>query len=269
MLFHERSKYQDVLMLSTPDVGTANGYGKVLVLDGVIQVTERDQFAYAEMITHLPLFAHKNPEHVLLIGGGDGAVLCEIVKHKSVKSVTICEIDEMVIDMSKRFYPQYADIWKHPKLKVHVGDGAAFLDSHKKNFDVVIVDSSDPVGPAEVLFQKKFFKSCKRALRSGGILCTQGECMWLHVNIISAVLKVNRELFPTVEYAYGTIPTYPSGQIGYVLCCKDADNKVNKPKRSVKKALGKKKAASLQYYTTDIHGAAFVLPSFVKDALKK
>ena len=136
VLFHQRSKFQDVLILDTET------YGRVLVLDGVIQVTQRDQFSYAEMITHLPMFAHPDPEHVVLIGGGDGAVLTEIVKHRSVKTVTICEIDEMVIEVSKKFFPEYAAVWTHPKLTVHIGDGAAFLDSHKKKFDIVIVDSS-------------------------------------------------------------------------------------------------------------------------------
>lgn len=236
------------------------------MLDGVIQVTQRDQFSYAEMITHLPLFAHPNPEHVILIGGGDGAVLTEIVKHKSVKSVTICEIDEMVIEASKRFYPEYAAIWSHPKLRVHIGDGAAFLDGHKNKFDVVIVDSSDPVGPAEALFQRKFFKSCKKALRKGGILCTQGECQWLHAKIIGEVTQFCKGLFTEVEYGFTTIPTYPSGQIGFVLCSKGKNN-LKKPKRSVKKALRKKARKSLRYYNEDVHQAAFALPTFTREEL--
>ena len=241
-------------------------YGTVLVLDGVIQVTQRDQFSYAEMITHLPLFAHPNPRDVLLIGGGDGAVLTEIVKHKSVKSVTICEIDEMVINVSKKYYPEYAGVWTHPKLKVHIGDGAAFLEAHKKSFDVVIVDSSDPVGPAEALFEEKFFKSCKKALRKNGILCTQGECQWLHTKIIGEVLQFCSGLFKTVEYAYTTIPTYPSGQIGFIMCGKGSYS-LRKPKNKVKKALKKKERKSLKYYNEEIHGAAFAIPQFVKTAI--
>ena len=241
-------------------------YGTVLVLDGVIQVTQRDQFSYAEMITHLPLFAHPNPEHVVLIGGGDGAVLTEIVKHKSVKSVTICEIDEMVIDVSKKYFPEYADVWTHPKLTIHIGDGAAFLESHRKEFDVVIVDSSDPVGPAEALFEASFFKSCKRALKKDGILCTQGECQWLHAKIIGGVLKFCGDLFKKVEYAYTTIPTYPSGQIGFVMCGR-SDFSLRKPKRKVKKALKKKERKSLKYYNHDIHRAAFALPTFTMEAI--
>lgn len=243
-------------------------YGTMLVLDGVIQVTQRDQFSYAEMIAHLPLFAHENPEHVLLVGGGDGAVLTEIVKHRSVKSVTICEIDEMVINVSKKYFPEYAAIWSHPKLKVHVGDGNAYLASHKKQFDVVIVDSSDPVGPAEALFEQPFFKHCKRALKKNGILCTQGECMWLHVEIIDGVLQFCRKIFRQVGYAYTTIPTYPSGQIGFVICGK-GDGSLKKAKRSVNKALGKKNAKTIKYYNTDIHRAAFVLPEFTRKALSK
>jgi len=262
VLLHERSKYQDVLMLDTTN------YGKVLVLDGVIQVTERDQFAYAEMLAHLPLFAHDNPQHVVLIGGGDGAVLGEIVKHKSVEKVTICEIDEKVIAVSKQHYPQYASIWSHPKVDIVIGDGAAYLEAHKKKFDVVIVDSSDPVGPADSLFQEKFFASCKKALKKNGVLCTQGECMWLHLKIIKHVTGFCKKLFPSVSYAYTTIPTYPSGSIGFVVCSKRENAKLNEPSVSVKKAVGKKQAKTLRYYTSDIHRAAFVLPRFVEMELE-
>jgi spermidine synthase len=232
----------------------------------VIQVTQRDQFSYAEMITHLPMFAHPNPEHVILIGGGDGAVLCEILKHKSVKSVTICEIDQMVIDVSKKHYPEYAHIWKHPKLKVMIGDGCAYLEAQKNKYDVVIVDSSDPVGPAEVLFQEKFFKSCKKALKKNGILCTQGECQWLHAKIIGEVTEFCGKLFKKVQYGFTTIPTYPSGQIGFVVCGK-GDFSLKKPKRSVKKALKKKHQKSLKYYNTQIHKAAFAIPQFTKEQI--
>lgn len=151
-----------------------------------------------------------------------------------------------------------------------IGDGAAYLEAHKKSFDVVIVDSSDPVGPAEALFQHAFFRSCHRALRKGGILCTQGECMWLHVDIIRQVLSTARELgFSRVEYAYTTIPTYPSGTIGFVVCRKDGKAKLSKATRSAKEALGKKGAKTLRYYSPELHAASFVLPNFVKKALNK
>jgi len=260
VLFHQRSKFQDVLILDTET------YGRVLVLDGVIQVTQRDQFSYAEMITHLPMFAHPDPEHVVLIGGGDGAVLTEIVKHRSVKTVTICEIDEMVIEVSKKFFPEYAAVWTHPKLTVHIGDGAAFLDSHKKKFDIVIVDSSDPVGPAEALFEQAFFRSCKRALKKDGVLCTQGECQWLHVDIIAQVTKSCQKLFKQVQYGFTTIPTYPSGQIGFIVCRKGRET-VKKPQNKVRKALTKKTRDSLKYYTEEIHRAAFAIPKFTLDKI--
>lgn len=263
VLFHQRSKYQDVLVLQTRD------YGTVLVLDGVIQVTQRDQFSYCEMISHLPLFAHPDPKNVLLIGGGDGAALSEIVKHKSVKRVTICEIDEMVIDVSKKYFPEYAAVWTHPKLKVYVGDGAAYLDKHRREFDVIIVDSSDPVGPAESLFQASFFKSCKKALTKKGILCTQGECQWLHTKIIGEVTQFCKELFRRVEYGFTTIPSYPSGQIGFVICCR-ANLDLTQPKRAVKKSLTKKaRKQGLKYYNEQVHRAAFVLPEFTRKQIHR
>jgi spermidine synthase len=149
------------------------------------------------------------------------------------------------------------------QLRVHIGDGAAFLDSHKNKFDVVIVDSSDPVGPAEALFQQSFFKSCRRALTKEGILCTQGECQWLHTKIIGEVTRFCSGLFTRVEYGFTTIPTYPSGQIGFVICGK-GNYSLKKPKRSVKKALKRSQRDSLKYYNTEIHRAAFAIPQFTK-----
>lgn len=215
------------------------------------------------------MFSHPNPEHVVLIGGGDGAVLCEVLKHKSVKTVTICEIDEKVIEVSKRYFPEYADVWKHPKLMKFVGDGCAFLGrkENRKRFDVIIVDSSDPVGPAEALFEQKFFQSCKKALRRDGILCTQGECQWLHVNIIEEVTKFCGGMFDKVQYGYTTIPTYPSGQIGFIICSK-GDYSLKKPHKSVKKALKKKDRHSLRYYNKKVHKAAFIIPEFAKSKIQ-
>jgi spermidine synthase len=207
ILHVEKSKFQDVLVFESEH------HGNVLVLDGVIQCTERDEFAYQEMIAHLPLNAHRNPEHVLVIGGGDGGVLREVVKHDCVKSVTLVEIDEVVIKVSKKYLPAMAAGFQHPKVNVVVGDGFEYLKNHQGQYDVIITDSSDPVGPAEALFTENFYNLMRKALTPGGIICTQGECQWLHLNIIKQVLDASRKLYPVVEYAYGSVPTYPSGKL--------------------------------------------------------
>jgi len=176
----EKSKYQDVLVFESAN------YGNVLVLDGVIQATERDEFAYLlvgswcvnsryqEMITHLAMNSHPNPEKVLVIGGGDGGVLREVVKHSCVKEAILCDIDEAVIRLSKKYLPSMAVGFQHPAVKVHIGDGFEFLKNYKNSFDVIITDSSDPEGPAESLFQEPYFKLLSEALRDGGVITTQG-----------------------------------------------------------------------------------------------
>jgi spermidine synthase len=169
VLHHEKSQYQDVLFFESAN------HGNVLVLDNVIQVTENDEFAYQEMIAHLALNAHPEPKRVLVIGGGDGGVLREVVKHESVEEAILCDIDEAVPRLSKTYLPAMAEGLTHPKSTVHIGDGFKFLDDYKNSFDVIITDSSDPDGPAESLFGKSYFQLLYNALRPGGVITTQGE----------------------------------------------------------------------------------------------
>lgn len=259
VLHHEKSKYQDVLIFESTD------YGNVLVLDNVIQCTERDEFAYQEMISHLALNSHPNPKKVLVIGGGDGGVLREVVKHECVEEAILCDIDEAVIRLSKQYLPHMAAGFESPKATVHVGDGFKFLEDYKNEFDVIITDSSDPQGPAEALFQKAYFELLHGALKEGGVISTQAENQWLHLELITELKKSCREVFPVAEYAYTTIPTYPSGQIGFMVCTKDATRDLTKPVRTVHAEEENKR---YRYYNSRIHEAAFVLPTFAKLALQ-
>jgi len=252
VLFQGKSDYQDVLVFKS------KSYGHVLVLDGVIQATERDEFAYQELLAHLPLCSHTNPEKVLVIGGGDGGILREVAKHKSVKSITICEIDKMVIDVSKKYLPEMAKGFDDPRVNLFIGDGYAYMKARPGEFDVIIVDSSDPVGPAETLFQKEFYENMKAALRPGGIICTQAESQWLHLDIIKNLIGMAKDLFTHAEYAFTTIPTYPSGQIGFLLGSLGDSCKIPKSKLE---------GVELNYYSPEIHSAAFVLPAFTRKAL--
>ncbi|MCL4169139.1 UNVERIFIED_CONTAM: hypothetical protein GTU68_045442 [Idotea baltica] len=161
-------------------------YGNTLVLDGLIQVTQRDEFPYQEMLANLPLQCHPNPRDVLVIGGGDGGVVREVTKHPQVENIVLCEIDEDVIEVSKRFLPFCAKGFDSPKLKIVVEDGFKFLESNKGKFDVIITDSSDPIGPGESLFKKEFYELIKNSLKNDGILCSQGK------KSISFVLDVQR-----------------------------------------------------------------------------
>jgi len=146
----------------------SKAYGMTLVLDNAIQITEKDECAYQEMIAHLPLFAHKNPKKVLVVGGGDGGVLREVAKHPGVEEIHLCEIDQMVIDVSKKYLPTIACGFNDPRVKVHVRDGFEFMKEHENAFDVIITDSSDPEGPASTLFGEAYFQLTKNALREGG-----------------------------------------------------------------------------------------------------
>uniref|UniRef100_H2YMD7 Spermidine synthase n=1 Tax=Ciona savignyi TaxID=51511 RepID=H2YMD7_CIOSA len=260
VLFHERSKYQDVLVFKSKT------YGNVLVLDGVIQCTERDEFSYQEMAAHLPLFSHPNPQNVLVIGGGDGGVIREILKHPSVESVTQCEIDQVVIDVCRKFLPSMSKSMDDSRVTQYIGDGLAFMRDNRAKYDVIITDSSDPQGPAECLFEKPYYELMRSALKDGGIICAQGECMWLHLKLICKMKEFCESLFPSVSYGYCTIPTYPSGQIGFMLCGLSKDTNFKEPCR----VLSESEYASmgLKYYNPEIHKAAFVLPQFAKLALQ-
>jgi spermidine synthase len=256
VLDHHRSEFQDILVFDS------STYGCVLVLDGVIQVTDRDEFAYQEMIAHIPLYAHPNPKKVLVIGGGDGGVLREIARHPSVEEIVICELDKDVIEVSKKYLPGLAKGYDDPRVIVHVMDGAKFMDENQDCFDVIITDSSDPVGPASVLFETPFYNAMHASLRNGGIVCTQGECMWLHLELIQPLVNSIKQTFTSVDYAYTTIPTYPSGQIGFIVASKGGSS-CKKPVRQP----DDKTLAELRYYTPALHEAAFVLPAFAQRAI--
>ncbi|RAL64026.1 hypothetical protein DID88_003214 [Monilinia fructigena] len=231
----------------------------------VKKATEHDEFSYQEMIAHLALNSHPNPKKVLVIGGGDGGVLREVIKHESVEEAILCDIDEAVIRLSKKYLPEMSVSYQHAKVKTHIGDGFKFLDDRKNEFDVIITDSSDPEGPAESLFQKPYFELLYGALKEGGVITTQAENQWIHLPIITKLKKECKEVFPNVEYAYTTIPTYPSGQIGFMVCCKDANRDLRKPLR---KWSPEEEEKLCRYYNAAIHEASFVLPTFARLALQ-
>jgi spermidine synthase len=288
-LWDKKSDYQHVQVFRNKVWGT------VLVLDGVIQVTEKDEIAYHELIAHIPLFSHKKPENVLVVGGGDGGTMREILKHPSVKKVVICEIDKMVIEVAKKFLPQLAVSYSDPRVTVVCQDAAKYMEQKdvQGTFDVIIADTSDPVGPAAALFEAPFYRCMYNALRPGGKVCTQAECVWLNLDLIQKLISENLDLFANVEYATTQIPTYPCGQIGFLLCSKSEDD--GKEVESPQKGKGKKKAkkrktkgkktiptcnkpvrkstgkdfesVTFKYYSEALHKAAFVLPAFVEKAI--
>ena len=172
----------------------SKSYGTVLVLDGVIQITDRDWHAYQEMISHPALLVHPNPENVLIVGGGDGAVIGEVLKHKCLKKLVLVEIDKMVVDVSKQFFPQF-NHWNDPRVTVLFDDGAKYLADNKNAFDLIIVDSSDPVGPAETLYTNTFYQNIRSALKEGGIFVQQVIHLLLcnSSNLLNYIVSIGRK----------------------------------------------------------------------------
>lgn len=252
VLYSNKSKFQQI------DLYQTRNHGKMLVLDGIIQLTQSDEFAYQEMLAHVPLFAHPNPENVLVIGGGDGGVLREIARHACVKIIDFCEIDEEVIKVSKEFLPDMACGFDDPRVRVHIGDGNSYLREQKNKYDVIIVDSSDPIGPGEALFERPFYENLKAALRQNGIIATQGESFFMHKECVANLVKITKELFEVQAYSYILVPTYPGGNIG--VCLGSLGPQLKTPCRTMSDAIQKQ----LNYYTPKIHEASFVLPYFAQ-----
>lgn len=217
-------------------------------------------FRYQEMIAHIPLNSHPNPEEVLVVGGGDGGVVREVLKHPSVKRVTLVDIDEAVIRVSRVYLPHMSALLSDPRVTIHVGDGFRYLAENEGKYDVIITDSSDPVGPAASLFQKPYFELLRGALKEGGNISAQGECLWIHLPLIRDLRDTTNALFPVAQYAFTTIPTYPSGQIGFTLASTAAGRDLSVPLRKIQ---------DTRYYNEDVHRAAFVLPEFGRAMLSE
>jgi len=220
------------------------------------------------------LYLQKEPKKALVVGGGDGGVLRELSRYTSLEEIHIAEIDGMVIEVSKKYFPQMAAGFNDPRVSVHVCDGIKFVEEAPEGtYDVIVVDSSDPVGPAEVLFQEPFFQFMHKALAPGGIVCTQAESQWYHLEIIKSLAAMCKKVFVggTVQYGYTTIPTYPSGQIGFMVCTKASPEGLNDPripKREPPATAADSALPPLRYYNTELHKAAFTLPTFARGALK-
>jgi len=256
VIYSHKSKFQQIDLFQTKN------HGKMLVLDGIIQLTQSDEFAYQEMLAHVPMFAHPNPENILVIGGGDGGILREIGRHDCVKNIDFCEIDEEVIKVCKQFLPDLACGFDDPRVNVHITDGSLWVREHKNSYDVIIVDSSDPIGPSEVLFEKPFYKGLKCALKQNGIAATQGESFFMHKECVTHLLKITNKLFTVHAYSYFLVPTYPGGNIG--ICLGSLGPEVKKPNRMISERFQKQ----LKYYCPEIHEASFVLPWFARKMFK-
>lgn len=247
-----KSKFQEIEVLESKP------FGKVLLIDGIIMLTEADEFCYHEMIAHVPLCVHPHIQKVLVIGGGDGGTVREILKHKEIKEIDVCEIDKSVIEISRKHLPNLAGSFEDPRVKIYNQDGSKFIQNRKKEYDIIIVDSSDPIGPAEVLFKRKFYEDMFLALNAEGIIVTQAESFFYDEEIIKSLFSFIKEIYPIAEYYYTMVPTYPSGVIGFTFCSKKYHPIKNfNPEKVL--SLG-----NLKYYNPEIHQASFILPNFAR-----
>jgi spermidine synthase len=253
VLHTEKSQYQQIAVLDTYQ------FGRLLALDGIIQTTICDEFVYHEMIAHVPLFTHPNPKRVLVIGGGDGGAIREVLKHKSVEAAYLAEIDGRVVEVSKQYLPEISCALDDPRCHVEIGDGIKFVQEHKGEFDVIIVDSTDPIGPAVGLFHQEFYRSLYDALSDDGLFVAQTESPFYNAGLIRDIYRSISEVFPITRLYLAHVPTYPGGMWSFTIGSKGYDP------IDVQIDI---KGMNMRYYTPEVHKAAFVLPEFVKDIIK-
>ncbi len=257
LVYRERTAHQDLIIFETPT------YGRVLALDSIIQVTERDEYVYHEMLTHVPILAHGRARRVLIIGGGDGGILRETLRHKTVERVTMVELDRSVIDMCLEHMPSIPrKAFKDRRTELVIADGARYVAETDERFDVIIVDSTDPIGPGEVLFTDSFYRDCHRCLTPGGVLVNQNGVPFMQPDEITMTYRRRKKSFADVGFYVAAVPSYYGGLMALGWASDDP-----KLRRVAAATIAKRCAASglvrTGYYTPAIHHAAFALPAFV------
>lgn len=262
MLFSEQTEYQLVEVYET------DAWGNLMTIDGMVMLAEKDEFVYHEMLAHPVMFAHPNPEKVLIIGGGDGGTAREVLKHPSVKQVDLVEIDEAVVRASKEFLHEVG-AWEDDRLNVLFEDGIAFVKSAEAQYDVVIIDGSDPVGPAEGLFEKDFFQFCYGALKQDGVLSAQTESPWVETyhKSIKKVFDALSEVFDESDMYLGYIPLYPAGMWSFAYASKGIKVQSEVVLTRIENRINEFRD-TLKYYNKSVHQGAFALPNFVAEIIR-
>lgn len=260
-LCSEKSPFQQI------DIFDSETYGRFMTIDGLMMCTERDEFAYHDMITHVPMAVNPNIKKVLIIGGGDGGAAREMCRYKTVEHIDLVDIDERVVRLSQEYLPTMSCVLgKDPRVSMHFEDGLKFVqDAEKGSYDLILVDSTDPVGPGEGLFTKDFYQNCNRALSDDGILINQHESPFYdsYAHEMERARKKIVATFPIAKVYQFHVPTYPSGNWLFGFASKKFDP-IKDLKAEKWNALGLK----TKYYNTDLHTAAFSLPSYVKEKLE-
>ena len=251
LIHTEKTPYQDLLIADTYE------YGRTLMLDGAYQLTEKDEFTYSEMMSHVPICAHPDPQNVMIIGGGDGAIMREVLKHSCVRKCTLIDIDERVIESSKKYLPFAGCSFSDSRADVKCMDAMKYIRETGERYDVVIIDSTDPVDFAAGLFQAGFYDDVKRVMTDSAMLTELTESPFTDTDLMTQAIREMRKVFPCVRMYWGVVPTYPSGMWTYgIASMRETDFA---PVRTV---------TPTKYYTNDIHRASFILPPFLEELIR-
>ncbi len=257
ILFSKRSDYQQI------DIVETDGYGRVLLNDGILMISERDEFIYHEMMAHVPLFLHNTPKRILVVGGGDGGTVREVLKHPEVELCYLVEIDEVVVEGCKEFIPLTASSLDDKRVKVIMEDAVKFISETGDKFDVIMVDSTDPVGPGAPLFGESFYSDVFKALNDGGIVVSQAESPFIYSRMQKKLFDILKSIFPYAGIYNFVNMTYPGGLWSFSIASKDKDFNPLKINRNKYEKLGLK----LKYYNDAVHVSAFSIPEFQKEFL--
>lgn len=258
-LYSEQSKFQRI------DIMKSYEFGTFLTLDGLMMVTERDEFIYHDMMVHVPMAVNPNIKKVLVIGGGDGGTVRELTRYQSIEHIDLVEIDEMVVKACRTYLQQTACKLDDPRVHIYFEDGLRFVRAKQNEYDLILVDSTDPFGPGEGLFTKEFYGNCYKALKEDGILINQHESPYyqMHANSLEMAYEKLVNIFPVTKFYSANIPTYSSGQwlFGF------ASKKLH-PIKDLQEDAWQKFGLKTKYYNTWIHRGSFALPNYILDLLK-
>lgn len=262
-LVHVRSNFQDILIFESET------HGRVMMLDGIVQITERDEFIYQEMMAHVPLLAHGSAKSVLIIGAGDGGVLRRVLQHRAISRVVMVEIDGEVIRLAKEFLPTIAgNAWNDLRAEVIVGDGIDYvIGSPTGTFDIIIVDSTDPAGVGEVLFTDRFYEHCARALTSDGIIVNQCGVPFMQADELHETSQRRKKFFPQVSVYLAAVPTYIGGFMAFGIAEKGSISITTDVSMIKDRALVAGILGSTRYWTPEIHVGSFNLPPYISDQI--
>ena len=262
VLFDSKTEHQELIIFENEE------FGRMMMLDGVVQLSTKDEFVYHEMMAHVPLFAHGAAGKVLIVGGGDGGVLREVLRHGEVRQATLCEIDRSVIDLCLAHFPQVsAGAYDDPRSNVVIADGTKFVAETNERFDVILVDSTDPIGPGAVLFTKTFYADCKRALAPGGILVTQNGLPFIQASELRESVAHFRDLFSDAFAYVATTPSYFGGSMSYGWATDDKTLRRHSLDE-IQRRYDRAGAFPTRYWRPEMQGAAFALPAYIRELVE-